>query len=272
MDWLTYRYAFTFITTFVLGGQLESATQDNPQIADSASCIAPPGTSFLAAPEGDNYYRQIVTITTPFVYTFRVFAQSYGEFYIDGQEILTTTGFTSQSEAGVWLTAGEHTFAWHTHNYPHGTGMFDWPNPTVAAWSLHLAGGIFEDLTPTAVSDLSCKGVFYPAVAPGQTIGAIAEIVLLEAQARGCFPGLTWTFDPVNDSNGVPWPVWTTIATKVGTKILAFFLELAATYMDMRMSPGGEVLELYNFGTMGLASGNIWDANYITALEQSGEA
>lgn len=66
---------------------------------------------------------------------------------------------------------------------------------------------------------------------------------LVEAQAEGCFPNLTWDFDSTVDSNGDAWTDGEVMSIPVGTKILEFMKDVAKFGIDFTTSiSGGNVV------------------------------
>lgn len=66
---------------------------------------------------------------------------------------------------------------------------------------------------------------------------------LVEAQAEGCFPSLTWDFDSTVDSNGDAWTDGEVMSIPVGTKILEFMKDVAKFGIDFTTSiSGGNVV------------------------------
>src|SRR5690606_38461757 len=110
------------------------------------------------------------------------------------------------------------------------------------------------------LSDSSWDSLGYPAQTPGFTPGEVIELVLGEAQARGTLPNVSLSYDASVDSAGQPWPVATQIATRCGNDLGTFIVaELGATYIDVRMQPGGYVLDAWIFGTGGETTDVVLD-------------
>jgi hypothetical protein len=80
------------------------------------------------------------------------------------------------------------------------------------------------------------------------TPGEVLRHVIEEAQARGGLPSVELAFTDETDSDGVPWPETTDIATKVGYDLWTFFKELCATYIDLWMEPASFRLWAWNKG------------------------
>src|SRR6185369_1368470 len=95
--------------------------------------------------------------------------------------------------------------------------------------------------------------VEYATEPPGMTPGQAIILCLDEALARESDP--LWqeirdnlNFDEARDSNGDYWPVFADMATKIGTGVYTFLRELAGTYIDFSMSPGGFILNAWTIG------------------------
>lgn len=266
--WAVFRYLIFLAESGVIlpGGE---QAEGQRHIDDNTPVLARPFSSIYFALEGDDYFRQWVYISTSFYYTLRAWMDDYGEIFVDGQQIVELSD-GSQSETLFYLTTGWHLFASHLHNYPGPFFTFT-TNPEGLAWSLFLAGGLFEGTTPVAQSDTHALMVALAPTAPGMTVGEILIIMLQEAQLRGCFPDLTWTFTKYSDTDGNPWPVVNEISTKVGTSYLDFFNEIAQTWMDYRFRPSGLVMDAWVKDKMGKNKGVDWtSSDFLLGLTQEG--
>lgn len=115
---------------------------------------------------------------------------------------------------------------------------------------------------PILTSDTDWKQVGYLPYPPGMSVGEVILICIQEWFDRGqdFVPVISCQFDKFVDSNGVPWPLVSDIATKTGTDIFTFLKELSATYIDFYLSPGTLDLYCYAKGTRGQASGVVLQA------------
>ncbi|WP_433444545.1 hypothetical protein [Nonomuraea sp. CA-141351] len=101
------------------------------------------------------------------------------------------------------------------------------------------------------------KVILYPGAAPlvdgkrpflSAMPGAILQTFLLEGQARGALPALTWDFTPTHDSAGQPWAKILTIYYRPGLDALTTLINLAEQGVcDFRMS--GRTLQVFNADT-----------------------
>lgn len=82
----------------------------------------------------------------------------------------------------------------------------------------------------------------------GASPGAIMHDLLVAAQARGCFPGLTWSFTSGQDSSGAAWAHGFTNSFSAGTNLMQLLLSLCQGGL-CEYNFTGMQLNLYNFGT-----------------------
>jgi hypothetical protein len=85
----------------------------------------------------------------------------------------------------------------------------------------------------------------------GMTKAAILIDMIEEAQARGCFPSLTWDFDDTDDSDSNAWDDSEDIQLTVGDSLLdvaQMFAAVGGFDFDMRWESGGFVLSVYKNG------------------------
>lgn len=88
---------------------------------------------------------------------------------------------------------------------------------------------------------------------PGVTWGHIMDRLLTDAQARGAIPGVSWTFDETNDSDGNAWQVNLRIWTVRGNELLGdVALSAAEAFggVDVRML-ASPLLELAAYDPLG---------------------
>lgn len=106
----------------------------------------------------------------------------------------------------------------------------------------------------------------YPASAPGFTPGHVMDILLTEAQARGCLPDWEWTFTPTADSNGTPWDITVPYELKWGQKYLDVLQSLAQDDCDVMMSPGSPpTLNMFVKGSVTSSSGITLQGRHQTS-------
>ena len=187
-----------------------------------------------------------------------VAADNVAHIYFDGQRIGETEW--RREETSVWsetidVTPGLHVVAFEViNNYSTITEQLEDLNPAGLLMSIFALGpGEERVYPPIARSDafVSWTVLAYPATVPGMTPGEAMLICIREAQGRGALAGVSITFSEKLDSAGKPWPLMGEISTRVGNDLLTFFKELANTYIDFAISPGGLVLSAWVKGTRG---------------------
>lgn len=191
------------------------------------------------------YFRQSFTVPEGVrQVTAFLAADDIAVLFFDGVQTIETdylgSGPWGIKQANVDVTPGPHQLAIEVRN-GWGPGFTEPPdsyNPAGVLCSVH-ASNAQAGVDPTAlvVSDRTWKIVEYPDQPPGMTPGEVLRHCLEEAQARGVLTDLSLAFSDDVDSAGEPWPEFGDISTKVGTDLLTFVRELAATYVDVWMEP-----------------------------------
>jgi hypothetical protein len=221
------------------------------------------GSQEIAAP-GHCYFRKFFTVPAG-VYKLLIYltGDAQADLFFDGARLITTT-FTAGNPteirtATVDVTPGTHLIAIDGLNDPdpEGDGL---QNPGSVLMSCYATDTLGTQGALLVNTDSTWLCADYPANPPGMSPGEVLRIVIDEAQARGALTGVTLDCDDLTDSNGNVWPFKAAygspeggnaeVATKIGTSVLAFVLELAGTYIDVWMSP---TLRLYAWakGTRG---------------------
>lgn len=227
---------------------------------DPPQMIWDPGANREDAPDGECYFRAPFTAPADGKYVLFVIVDNIGEFYIDSQfvgsvKISDASGFFRATVIPIELTAGDHIFAARAENLPvqHG-GLF---NPGALAFAMFRADASNRPIgDPILISSNGTTLVYgYPSYPPGMTVGQAMDILLNEAQSRGLFPWLTWTFDDAVDTDGNPWPFTGDLSTKTGSDYLTTLKEWCVTYCDAKIEHGGWELRLAAKGTLGVSSG-----------------
>jgi hypothetical protein len=209
-------------------------------------------SDYTWAPPGDCYFRRTFTVATATRYAFFFVADDRARVWIDGVEQIRSESWDN-SNGSLFapqfdLSAGDHTIAVWANNNPGGATN----NPSGVR-------GVLCPVTPTGevsgapalVTDDSWKVLSYPASPPGMTVGEVLIGLLAEWQDMGFMTGWDVTFSATHDSQGLPWPVGE-FGTKVGTDGRTFLVdELAGTYIDVRASNGGLVLDATVKDTLG---------------------
>jgi hypothetical protein len=199
------------------------------------------------APPGDGYFRRTYTSTGGAL--IFVILDDGGEVYFDGQHVISCQkGFSTVYTEFIQCSPGPHTISIYCSNGPGAPPpVTPFDNPTgvgAAVWPCDMNGQP-TSAYPDVVTDDTWRIITYPPRVPGMTPGEVIRHCIGEAQARGCFPEITLTFNDEVDTEGVAWPNVTDIVTKVGTNLLTFLRELSATYVDVWMSPASFALNAY---------------------------
>lgn len=238
--------------------------QGNPWPTDwpdgNAWWIGPTVGTSTDAPSGDNYFRSTFTVDTGCVTIFAA-ADNLGDVWIDGQKVMDLDTFTETMSLVLDVSNGEHTIAAHIWNAPDDLAPGD--NPTGFICSVYPTNGATRKVTVTAGAplvrtDASWKLCEYPPYPPGMTPGEILTVLMDEASTRDAtslIAGLQLQFDGETDSDGVAWTEVTDYSTRVGNDYLTVLKELAESYIDFEMAPGGLELRAWVRGGRGAASG-----------------
>jgi hypothetical protein len=184
----------------------------------------------------------------------------------------TNSGFTTPLIVPCVVGSGEHVIVIQGVNYP----PFGAPNPGGIAAAAYVPG-YPPILLWESTSDMTIME--YVDETPGMTPGEVIRIVLEEQQDAGRMGYLSLDFSDTVDTDGEEWPIFATIATKVGTDCLKFLLEIAATYCDIEMDPETWTLHAWVFGTRNPASGLVLeeafgddpDSGNLVSLSHHGE-
>lgn len=193
--------------------------------------------------------------------------------------------FVSLSVLDVYNNVGSFMFNWNL-NSPGASNLISDTDLQIAALMDKRDGNGFQeffrgfyeqdnyDVSMTESSIVQSTGrsaiailknaVVYPKAGVGNTTtswsfsgaspGAIMHDLLVAAQARGCFPLLTWDFTSGQDSSGAAWAQGYTNAFSAGTNYFDLLIGLAQGGLcDFSMT--GFVLHMYNPKTT-LASDN----------------
>lgn len=172
------------------------------------------------------------------------------ELYLDGAKL------GAETAAGIWgKTRYFDVRLSGSYANPHciavkGTNLAR-PNPLTNGAAIivaiaELLGGGQTVGPPILRSESYWKLLAYPSSPPGMTPGKILDVLLSEAQARGCFPSLSWSFDPFFDSDGVAWPNEIDVSFPVGTSLLDVVRKLVDEHaLDVSFSPATVTLHAY---------------------------
>lgn len=225
-------------------------------VGSDAQWLWAPGFDTSFAASGSCYFRHqfdLAAATTLVVY---VAADDEMHVYLDGAKAVDRAEWYNSpgdvQSFRVDVDAGTHCIAALCSNGelaptdPHF-------NPAGFACTVYAAQKDGSVVGPILDSDATWKLLAYPTVAPGMTPGQILLTVLGEANQRRGFPQIAAAFNERVDSDGAPWAVAGEVATKVGTTVLDFAKELAATYIDFWMEPGTFTLHAWNKDKRGRA-------------------
>lgn len=169
---------------------------------------------------GERYFRTTFTIASGDEgdYIAGIACDDTWQLYIDGDLI------AQEVEVGAWMEArtvelpldvGTHTIAVACSNLDRTAS----PSTNVFGFIFSLAPLEFG-ATPIVSSDSTWKVDDGGAGVPGMFVGQILDILLTEAQARGCFPEITWDFTALLDSNANSWPSTLDVSFPVQTSYL----------------------------------------------------
>lgn len=215
----------------------------------SAKWVGPTGGATPPVDPGDIYLRGTFTVASGqgAEYRFYISADDGFELYVDGNKV------ASEQLAGLWgetryfdliLDEGSHLVAIKGVNFDRpvaATNVFG-----VIATVAKLTEGGQEYGTIVSGTSAGTKMLAYPSKAPGMTPGKILDVLLDEAQARGCLTGLTWDFTATLDSNGNAWPDEIDVAFPVGGSLLDVIRHLVDEHAcDVAMAATGLVLHAY---------------------------
>jgi hypothetical protein len=215
----------------------------------NAHWIWAPGYTQLLAPGGSCYFRRQFDLAEPTKVILYAAADDSLQLWLDGALVINRDEWFNTAAdiqtVTVDLDAGTHCIAARAHNSE--AGPVDGINPAAficAVYAIDTNGTVAS--APFLVSDDDWKMLAYPSEPPTITPGQVALTVLGEANQRRGHPVISAAFSADVDSDGNPWERAGEISTKVGTDLLTFFRELAATYVDFWMEPGSYTLHLWN--------------------------
>lgn len=224
-----------------------------------APVIGPHMATNEAAPGGPCYLRGTITCEGG-LHALYALIDNYGEVYIDGQQIIVVSavdGFINASYLSIELSPGPHVFAVRCVNFDDPEDVHNFPGyrkgqgPMATALSLWKADANGQPVSLVGHADDTWRIVEFPPSPPGMTAGEVIRHVVQEAQVRGAIPFIELGFNDDTDSSGQPWPIVTTISTKVSTDLLTFFREMAATYIDFALDRASWTLRAWVHGTKG---------------------
>lgn len=208
-----------------------------------AEVIGPLEGTLTDAPVGLWYARKNFTLPSAMTLWFQIAADGPAEIYLDGALIKDTGppehGLTEIFEVLLDLDAGEHTIAAVIRNRPWTPGL----NPTgfLLGALQGRPGG-----PPVLWTDSTWKILAYPERTPGWTVGEIVNWHLDRGVERG-MPPVERGYGTKVDASGRPWriiPDFTIDCT--ATSLLGLVQKLAESEVDVRMTPVGDRLELWN--------------------------
>lgn len=211
------------------------------------------------APQGTVYFRRTFTLAAANKMKFYASGDNLWTLWLDGTEIMAdgqdgTSWIDTQHSDTFDMSAGDHILAARVTNTAPFMDPLPHPNPAfllLAGYSVSPTDG-----TETLVlhTDATWKVSNYLPNAPPITAGMIMNTLLAEGAARGCFvPNVT--FSDTNDSDGAPWssrgtaggPIYE-FTVAIGDSVLGVLRSLADTYVDVRLRPGGFLIDMWDKG------------------------
>lgn len=250
--------------------------EGNVTFADAESDTAD-GTDYNgqpAQPVGSVYFRRTFTLADEALVGFFFSADDGRELVLDGEVIdadLQAFAWGNTYQALRFLSAGDHVVFVRAENMAREKIQ---TNVAGFICSAHLmdAGGKTPSTTPLFATSAAWKALDYPAAPPAMTPGHIVRVLVEEAQARGALAGLTLDFTDSADSNGAPWATPVDVIVQVADTYRSVLDQLVETSVDLRMSPTGLELQMFNKGTMGGSSGAAWSVDeHIEGVQFDGE-
>lgn len=153
-------------------------------------------------------------------------------------------------EFGLVLDAGWHHIAVKLTNIERDSVA---TNGSAFCLAIHrMLDGGGEIGEPILVTDDEWIVVEEPVPAPTMTPGEILELLLSEAQDRGCWPALTWGFTASLDSYGESWETPVDITATVNRPVSMVLEELEEVSVDTWIDPEAAELVVVNKGTLGV--------------------
>lgn len=226
---------------------------------------------------GTCYFSQVHNFLVAGHHRFMFACDNVGELNLDGMLMATAEAggpgeFTNHSTRDVYISAGLHVISGWATNLPLSqlppTGL----NPGGFAWIVYEVDENGQLGDAIAESNNTSVMVEYADEPPGMTPGMVLWRLITEAQGIEypevfvrsdnatptsdyiAIADLVMTFDPLYDSNGNLWPVFSDISVRVGTDYLTVLRELAAEeYIDFSMNPGTLELNAYIHGDRGVS-------------------
>ena len=236
------------------GGPTSQGTQDDP--AARAAVGEPlgwidPTAEWIGSAAGKSYLRRYIDISErpekAVAADIYVSGQGPWEFWFDGEQKASGGRFET-ARVRVQLAEPGHQLALYVES---GPGLLtivtvpDDPGGTPGVLYRSFTVGVYGTGDPDpwkAVENADPTGVTY---------GFVMSRLIDEAQARGCLPGITYTFTDTLDSDGVPWSVSLPLVSyRDGVQLGDVALQGTQQFKaDVQMLPTFELALYDSFGT-----------------------
>jgi len=216
---------------------------------------------------GTSYFRREFTLTSETNVGFFVTGDNYYTLYLDGTpivgELVNMHCWQEYKQVDMLLPPGTYYLAAICINS-------EWPSQYLnPAGFLMAAVRLDNDGKPIppdeggniVVTDSSWSSLAYPGQEPGWTPGQILIDAISEAQARGVVTGFVYDFTAVNDSLGNPWPNVPGFSVPIGGSVMDILKGLVDQgWIDWRVKPGGQVIQVFNQRAIATDSGVTYQA------------
>ena len=223
---------------------------------------------------GTSYFRREFTLTSETNVGFFVTGDNYYTLYLDGTpivgELVNMHCWQEYKRIDMNLPPGTYTLAAICINS-------EWPSEYLNPAGFLMAAVRLDNEgkpIPAAeggnivVSDASWSSLAYPGQEPGWTPGQILIDAIGETQARGVVTGFSYDFTATTDSLGNPWPNVPGFAVAIGGSVMDILNGLVDQgWIDWRVKPGGQVLQMFNQRAIATNSGVTYQATGVLATQ-----
>lgn len=235
----------------------EGFPENWPDILDGATWIWPTKPADLLAAPGDSYFRATFDLASDMDIGIYASADDEINLYVDGEEIVSTTGELQWQKTFVekrMYGSGTHRIAVKGTNLERPSGN----SAASVIWAIAELDSFGNPTSVIATSNTTdVTAIGYPDRAPGMTAGDKINILINEAQARGCFSNVTTSFDHVFATNGQSWTSDVDSRVRHLRSLLDVIMSMSDWQTDARMNPD-QTLDLNGYNQHGddLTTGN----------------